>query len=66
MVSFTSHIASKPLDALGLYNNAVETYSVRQLTFQNDILSAFEGIAGYLNRRFRNGFTLAYQTTFWS
>ena len=55
--SFTSHVISKPLDAVGLYNNTIETYSCRTLTFQNDVLDAFEGIASYLNQGFRSGFT---------
>ncbi|MCJ1332685.1 hypothetical protein MMC10_009379 [Thelotrema lepadinum] len=57
--SFATHVVSKPLDAIGLYNNSVETYSIRELTFHDDILNAFEGIASYLNQGFRGGFTFA-------
>jgi Heterokaryon incompatibility protein (HET) len=63
-VSFTGHIASKPLDALGLYRNAIGAYSIRQLTFQGDILNAFEGIASYLNLGLRGGFTFGLPNTF--
>ena len=63
-ISFISHIVSKPLDALGIYENAIDTYSIRELTYQNDALNAFEGIASYLNQGFRSGFTFGLPIIF--
>lgn len=49
---------------MGSYHNTVGTYSVRELTFQNDILNAYEGIASYLDQGFRGGFTFGLPNTY--